>query len=69
MNGTGGICRRVKWDPFAICGDVPITGIKEIFDVEVLKSEVYMKSTDDENLRREPNKYIIDLNTLRDEIE
>jgi len=42
--------------------------LKEIFDVEVLKAEVYAKSIEDEDMRRELYTYIDDLNILRDEI-
>jgi len=42
--------------------------LKEIFDVEVLKAEVYAKSIEDEDIRREFYKYIDDMNILRDEI-
>jgi len=42
--------------------------LKEIFAVEVLKAELYAKSIEDEDMRRELYKYIDDLNILRDEI-
>lgn len=42
--------------------------LKEIFDLEIFKHEVYMNSIDDEDLRGRIEAYIADLNVLKDDI-
>ncbi len=42
--------------------------LKEIFDSEILKSEVYMKSVDDDVLRGRIKAYVADLNALKEDV-
>jgi len=41
--------------------------LKEIFDMELLKVKIYAKSIVDEDMSKELNKYMDDMNILRDE--
>lgn len=43
------------------------SALKEVLDMEILKTEVYLKSTDDEEIRTDLKKYITNLSILRDE--